>query len=279
MTVSGDPTNVTCHGASDGSIFVTHSIGASVVITDSMNVDVTANNGNFGPGDYTLTATANDGNNIGHCTNTVIVTISEPTAVSVSGLATNVTCHGAANGFIAITHSIGSTLVIIDSNSIDVTANNGSLEPGDYTLTATASDGNGIGYCTSTASITIIEPIEVTVSGIATHITCYGSADGSIDITKSIGSTVVITNSSNIDVTANNGTYGPDVYILTATAPNGNGTGYCSSADTVTIIGPPLVTVSGIPTNVSCFGSSDGSIAITHSVGATVVIKNYYCPR
>jgi hypothetical protein len=34
------------------------------------------------------------------------------------------------------------------------------------------------------------------------------------------------------------------------------------------------VSVSGIPTNVSCQGEKNGSIAITNSIGSTVVVTN-----
>jgi hypothetical protein len=54
----------------------------------------------------------------------------------------------------------------------------------------------------------------VSVSGIATNATCFGEADGSIAVTNSEGSTVVITN-------ANNDVVATDLlleHILTATA-------------------------------------------------------------
>jgi hypothetical protein len=61
---------------------------------------------------------------------------------------------------------------------------------------------------------------------------------------------------------------------LTATATGGNEGQNCTTAQ-VTITQPEiLVSVSGIATNATCFGEADGSIAVTNSQGATVVITN-----
>jgi hypothetical protein len=70
-----------------------------VVITNANN-DVVANTG-LVAGTYTLTATATGGNE-GHCIATAQVTITQPEIlVSVSGIATNATCFGEADGSIA----------------------------------------------------------------------------------------------------------------------------------------------------------------------------------
>jgi hypothetical protein len=59
------------------------------------------------------------------------VTITQPEIlVSVSGIATNATCFGEADGSIAVTNSQGATVVITANN--DVVANTG-LVAGTYT--------------------------------------------------------------------------------------------------------------------------------------------------
>jgi hypothetical protein len=64
-------------------------------------------------------------------------------------------------------------------------------------------------------------------------------------------------------------------HILTATATGGNEGQNCIATAQVTITQPEiLVSVSGIATNATCFGEADGSIAVTNSQGATVVITN-----
>jgi hypothetical protein len=59
---------------------------------------------------YTLTATATGGNEGQNCIATAQVTITQPEIlVSVSGIATNATCFGEADGSIAVTNSQGAT--------------------------------------------------------------------------------------------------------------------------------------------------------------------------
>jgi hypothetical protein len=83
---------------------------------------------------------------------------------------------------------------------------------------------------------------------------------------------VVITNANN-DVVANTGLVA-GTYTLTATT-GGNEGQNCIATAQVTITQPEiLVSVSGIATNATCFGEADGSIAVTNSQGATVVITN-----
>ncbi|MGQ7947508.1 DUF7507 domain-containing protein [Flavobacterium sp. WC2509] len=271
VSVSGIATNVCCFGKSDGSIAVTNSAGSTVVITNEANQVVS--NTNLPAGIYTLTASAPNGNNNGSCTATSQVTITQPeVAVSVSGIATNVCCFGKSDGSIAVTNSVGSTVVI--TNEANQVVSNTNLPAGIYTLTASAPNGNNNGSCTATAQVTITQPeVAVSVSGIATNTICFGESNGSIAVTNSAGSTVVITNEANQVVSNTNLPAG--IYSLTASAPNGNNNGSCTATSQVTITQPEVaVSVSGIATNVCCFGKSDGSIAVTNSVGSTVVITN-----
>jgi hypothetical protein len=73
--------------------------------------------------------------------------------VSVSGIATNATCFGEADGSIAVTNS--ATVVITNANN-DVVATG--LVAGTYTLTATATGGNEGQNCIATAQVTITQP-------------------------------------------------------------------------------------------------------------------------
>ena len=261
VSVSGIATNASCFGEADGSIAVTNSAGSTVVITDS-NDQVVSNTG-LKAGTYTLTATAAGGNDNQTCTATATVTITQPEiAISVSGIATNASCFGEADGSIAVTNSPGSTVVITDSN--DQVVSNTGLKAGTYTLTATAAGGNDNQTCTATATVTITQPeIAVSVSGIATNASCFGEADGSIAVTNSAGSTVVITNSNN-EVVSNTGLKA-GTYTLTATAAGGNAEQTCTATAQVTITQPTsaLSATATIVNNNNCVGCSNGSINLT----------------
>jgi hypothetical protein len=93
--------------------------------------------------------------------------------VTVSASATNVSCNGAADGTITASGSDGSVITI---NGLAPAATYG---PGTYTV-VTAANGNADGDCTATTTVTIGEPIKVTVSASATNVSCNGAADGTI---------------------------------------------------------------------------------------------------
>ncbi|MBS7231238.1 gliding motility-associated C-terminal domain-containing protein [Flavobacterium psychroterrae] len=81
---------------------------------------------------------------------------------------------------------------------------------------------------------------KVSVTGIATNATCFGGKDGSILVTNSPGSTVVITNENNEVVGNSNLSAG--TYTLTATSAVNSGNQTCSAIVTV-VITQPIYTV------------------------------------
>jgi hypothetical protein len=128
VSVSGIATNATCFGEADGSIAVTNSQGATVVITMLITMWLLIRDLLL---EHILTATATGGNEGQNCIATAQVTITQPEIlVSVSGIATNATCFGEADGSIAV-KSQGATVVITNANN-DVVANTG-LVAGTYT--------------------------------------------------------------------------------------------------------------------------------------------------
>ncbi|MHC0447885.1 T9SS type B sorting domain-containing protein, partial [Flavobacterium sp. 3-218] len=90
---------------------------------------------------------------------------------------------------------------------------------------------------------------KVTVSGVPTNTSCFGGTDGSIAVTSSPGSTVVITNERNEVVGNTNLPAG--TYTLTATAPVNGENQVCSATATVVITQPEYtVKISGKIINV-----------------------------
>ena len=257
VTVSATSTNASCNGTADGSIVVNNSAGSIVTITDANGADVTANNGHYAAGVYTVTARSANGN----CTATQTVTIAQPAAVTVNAASTNVSCNGAANGSIAVTNSDGSIVTITDANGADVTANNGHYGAGVYTVVARSANG----ACTASQTVTITEPAAITVSATSTNVTCKGANNGSIAVTNSEGATITITDANGANVTANNGHYAAGVYTITA----GNGSA-CSATQTVTITEPTalVATVQNV-TNVTCSDAANGSITIGATGGTS----------
>jgi hypothetical protein len=140
---------VTCNGFANGTIIANASLGASITV-NGQPYNASAQ---YGPGTYTVVATAANGNNDGVCTASTTVTISQPSVLTVSTTSTNSTYWNANNGTASVTAlggnggylylwSTGST-----SNSII------GLAPGSYTVTVTDSKG-----CTVSSTVTISEP-------------------------------------------------------------------------------------------------------------------------
>ncbi|MDI5896081.1 gliding motility-associated C-terminal domain-containing protein [Flavobacterium algoritolerans] len=255
VTVTASASNVTCNGAADGTITATGSVGAIITINGE------APKATYGPGTYTVLATAPNGNNNGFCTATTSVTISQPIPVTVSASASNVTCNGAANGTITATGSVGAII------TINGEAPKATYGPGTYTVLATAPNGNNDGFCTATTSVTISQPIPVTVTASASNVTCNGAVDGTITATGSVGAIITINGE------APKATYGPGTYTVLATAPNGNNDGFCTATTSVTISQPIPVTVSASASNITCNGAANGTITATGSVGAIITIN------
>ncbi|MES2239203.1 MAG: PKD-like domain-containing protein, partial [Bacteroidota bacterium] len=157
IIITPTKTNVKCYNGNDGTITLSIS-GGTPTYTYTWKKDTnpilntTKDLSGIGFGIYEVTVT--DANS---CTATTQVTISQPAiAVSVSGIATNATCFGEANGSIAVTNGEGSTVVITNAQN-QVVSNTG-LVAGTYTLTASAPNGNANGSCTATAQVTITQP-------------------------------------------------------------------------------------------------------------------------
>ncbi|WP_068845941.1 gliding motility-associated C-terminal domain-containing protein [Flavobacterium chilense] len=84
--------------------------------------------------------------------------------VSVSGVATNVSCSGGKDGSILVTNSPGSTVIIRNENNEVV--GNTNLPAGTYTLTATSPVNTGNQTCSVTATVVITQPAyTVKISG------------------------------------------------------------------------------------------------------------------
>ncbi|MDY0985786.1 gliding motility-associated C-terminal domain-containing protein [Flavobacterium sp. CFBP9031] len=94
----------------------------------------------------------------------LVQTFTVENKVSVSGIATNVSCQGESNGSIAVTSSPGATVVITNQNNEVV--GNTNLPAGTYTLTATSVVNGENQTCTATATVVITEPdYRVKISG------------------------------------------------------------------------------------------------------------------
>lgn len=222
---------------------------------------------NLNAGSYTLVAT--DAN---ACFVSTVITINEPSAVSLSANATNALCNG-GNGSINFNATGGTGNFTYLVNGLSA-VNNMSANAGTYIVTAT--DANA---CSVTTSITVSEPPVLNLSHSATNALCNGG-NGQISFNATGGtgaiSYAVNGNTSNSPFNAPAGTY-----TLVATDANA-----CTSQTTVSITAPSAISLSASTTNALCngangsinFAATGGTGTITYQVNGVNAVNNMSAP-
>lgn len=105
----------------------------------------------------------------------------------------------------------------------------------------------------------------LTTSTSTTHVTCYGSCDGSINTTTTGGTLPYIFAWNNGATTASISALCAGTYSLTVSDSKG-----CNSISSITITQPPFLTATAIVmSHVSVNGGSDGSASVNVSGGTT----------
>ncbi|MDC3348592.1 gliding motility-associated C-terminal domain-containing protein [Flavobacteriaceae bacterium] len=293
LAIAESITNITCNGQDNGAIDLTISGGTtnySFSWTKTGDASYSASSedlNSLSPGTYNVTVT--DAKN---CTISKSFTITEPAELVATGTISNnngfgISCNGADDGSINLSVSGGTTGYTYSWSSPDggsgLSVNSkdqSGLGPG--TFNVTVNDANN---CSDTASFTITEPAQLTISNLISdtngfEISCFGANDGTIDITPSGGS-----GNYTYSWSTQNGTQpvngqqdqsglGPGVYTLTLADSNS-----CSISQTFTLAQPDDISVSAVISNyngfeISTAGASNGSINITTvggflSTGAT----------
>jgi hypothetical protein len=260
------PTNVSCNGGSNGAITTTVTNGSSPYTFLWSNGSTTQNLSGINAGGYTITVTDQNG-----ATGTASVTITEPSAITLSSTQVNVLCNGASTGSIDLTVSGGVSPYTYDwsndgaENPDNDTQDLSGLAAGSYTVTVT--DANG---CTKTSSATITQPSMIALSITQVNVLCNGASTGSIDLTVSGGVSPYTYDWSN------DGAENPDndtqdlsglsagSYTVTVTDANG-----CTKSSSATITEPSMITLSTTQVNVLCNGASTGSIDLTVNGGVS----------
>ncbi|MBX7052994.1 MAG: T9SS type A sorting domain-containing protein [Flavobacteriales bacterium] len=252
ITVTGTTTNPTCAGTNNGSITVSASGGTGSKTFTWSNGASGATVNNLAAGSYTVTATDANG-----CTKTQSFTLTAPSAITITGTATNMTCAGNNNGSVTVSASggTGSKTFSWSNGASGATVSN--LGAGSYTVTAT--DANG---CTATQAYTITAPTALSVTGTATNMTCAGVNNGSITASATGGTGSKTYSWSNGATGASVSNLGAGSYTVTAIDANG-----CTATQSFTITAPTAMAITGTTTNVLCAGTNSGSITASATGG------------
>jgi hypothetical protein len=254
LTLTQVTTNISCNGLSDGYINLIVSGGTQAYTYLWNTGDTTQDLSNIPAGSYHVTVTDANG-----CVGSLTVLVTQPSAlVGVSGVATNILCHGAATGSIAVQGTGGTGIYTYLWNNGSTAATLSGVSAGIYSVTVR--DNNG---CSANQSWTLSQPTPITLQSTNTNILCYGQTAGSITTSASGGVapyTYAWTNGLT-GATIVNQAAGP--YFVTVTDGNG-----CTATFSDTIYQPQsALTLTTVVTDNICFGVAAGSIDNTVTGG------------
>ena len=248
LLVNYTTTNALCNGSSDGTAILTISGGLNPYSEDWGLSDPTALNA----GIHTFIVT--DTNN---CTKTDSFLITEPNQISVLIDTFSVSCAGFSDGSASLNISGGTTPYNEDWGINNPLA----LDVGTYLFTVTDSNN-----CQYQGQAIITEPNPISVNEFITDVSCFGLSDGVVLLQINGGTAPYNENwSGNNPLTLSQGNYS---YTITDT----NG---CTQTNYVTINQPNELLVTSTIVNVSCYGSSDGSIYLNINGGTTPYTEDW----
>lgn len=267
LTSTTTQTNVKCNGQSTGSIDLTvaggtpgysYSWGGSVTTQDRTNIPA---------GSYSVTITDTKG-----CKDTNNIVITQPAqALNRNTVKDDPTCFGFSDGWVDLTVWGGTTPYTYNWNAgAYSTQDISSLPSGSYAVTVT--DANN---CTSTVSVMLSDPPQLTLSIISTDNNCFGELSGTVDITVGGGTTPYSYSWANStyllswpdedqDSLENNS------YYVTVTDAKG-----CKLNDSAVVASPSELNLALSSTDVTAFGGSNGSANSTMSGGVPPYIYSW----
>ncbi|MBX7183155.1 MAG: gliding motility-associated C-terminal domain-containing protein, partial [Bacteroidia bacterium] len=246
--------DVACFGQSTASIDVLTSGGDAPYTYLWSNSATTEDLTNIGIGTYTQTVTDNLG-----CQASVTITINQPAAaLNATETNTPATCFGYCNGTIDVTTTGGTSPYTFTWSTGELTEDIANVCAGNPSLDII--DLNG---CTFNLPVTITQPANgVSFTETHTDALCFGSADGSIDVTSTGGTPPYQFSWDNGATSEDISALSANQYNLTVTDQNS-----CVFTFSVTIAEPNLLTQAENHQDVLCFGQSTGSIDLSVSGG------------
>ncbi|MBL7774832.1 MAG: SprB repeat-containing protein, partial [Saprospiraceae bacterium] len=178
--------------------------------------------------------------------------------ISASAAPTDISCKGAADGAVDLSVSGGLTGNFTYAWSNGATTQNiDGLSAGTYTVTVTHPTG-----CTATASATVTEPSAIDPQPAANDISCFGLADGSIDLSPSGGTPSYSFAWSNGAGAQNISGLNAGAYTVTVTDAKG-----CTATVSATIIEPTALHPVATPEAALCHGG--GGFVVVDIDGGT----------
>ncbi len=244
-------TNVTCAGARNGSVHISSVSGGTAPYSFLWsNFSISQNIDSLTGGTYYVIITDANG-----CQLRDSGIVREGLPIAVTDTFVPISCSGMHDGSIHIIASGGIggytyTWAPAGPNSPD----NTNLGPNTYYVTVT--DANG---CSASTSVAIIDPTPLSLSHVFANPTCSFAGNGTINMIPTGGTPGYTyqwvggpySGSSATNVSAGS-------YYITVTDAHG-----CRAYDSVVVVDPLPLYISGTPKQVTCNGYQDGSVIAT----------------
>ncbi|MBK8884444.1 MAG: SprB repeat-containing protein [Bacteroidales bacterium] len=269
LTLSG--TNLICYNVNTGAVNMTITAGTapfgiSWTGPDSFTA-TTEDIGSLSAGYYAVNVLDTKG-----CTSSANITLTQPPVLNGSAAGTNITCFGASDGTITISGAVGGAgtheFSVSGGGSWQASPNFTGLAPGTYNVIMRDAT-NPTCMLTLNGALLITQPAVLNATVVSTDVNCFGANNGSIVISSPTGGY---------------GTYGYSINGGTTWQGSGNFTNLVpgnynvrirdavnTACDipltSLTIAQPVILSATVNSTNISCFGSTDGSITVSAAAG------------
>lgn len=244
--------NPLCFGSTDGSIDLIPSGGTPSFTFQWSNGAATEDVSALAQGTYIVTITDSKG-----CTRIDSATLTEPLPLVTSGFIKDVTCHGYADGFIDITAYGGTLPYAFSWSNGPSTEDIGGLPGGNYYVTVT--DANG---CLAATLYPVKEPDILTVNVVGTNLKCFGDNSGTVAAIPAGGRTPYYYLWNTFDT--DSAVYGVPAGKYTVQLTDSSG---CFTYDSIQLIQPTEIVITGTVTDAQCFGAATGTVNITVTGG------------
>ena len=247
---------------SGGTVFTDYTYTWDDISTPAFGLSSFSTITNIGAGNYELTVV--DDNN---CSSSEVFSITNVNAPVLSATVTDVDCNGNSTGAIDLTIT-GSSSYTIDWDT-DGVGDNDDTE-----------DLNGLGFgtysviindlstgCVAALSVDVNQPNVLSITSVASDLTCYQDSSGSIDLSITGGTQPYLFDWDNDGVGDNDDTEDLNTLFVGSYNVIVIDSNLCSQAALFNLVEPTEITLSALLISNSCFNDALGSIDVSPNGG------------